>query len=225
MRSQPSLRDSQRRPRHRRTHWSCHPASAPWTPASRSQPRRLPAPRTLFEAAHCCCRSRLLPRQWPPRRLARPTALPPRHRKNPAAGADSSGAAPRDCVLPSPVSQRCDAAERDGGGHTDVLVRARIPTVGRAQSTARSTTSCEATEVSAGTTIRIVDFVFEPAQAEVKVGKTVTWINEGAAAHTSAAYVGGTNTGTPTSSRAASPTPSPSPSPAGSTTSAPSTRR
>lgn len=56
----------------------------------------------------------------------------------------------------------------------------------------RSTTSCEETEVSAGTTTHIVDFVFEPAQAQLKVGTTVTWVNEGAAARTSAAYVDGT---------------------------------
>ncbi len=51
---------------------------------------------------------------------------------------------------------------------------------------------CEEPGISTGTTIRIVDFDFEPAEAQVKVGTSVTWVNEGAAAHTSAAYVGGT---------------------------------
>ncbi len=64
--------------------------------------------------------------------------------------------------------------------------------MGRAQPTARSTTSWQATEVSAGTTIRIFDFAFEPAQAEVKVVSTASWVNDGDAAHTSGAYVDGT---------------------------------
>ena len=52
--------------------------------------------------------------------------------------------------------------------------------------------ACEEADASTGTTIRIVDFGFEPAQTEVKVGTTLTWINEGDAPHTSTAYVDGT---------------------------------
>jgi plastocyanin len=37
-------------------------------------------------------------------------------------------------------------------------------------------------------TVQILDFAFEPAVVEVKVGTTVTWVNDGPTAHTSTAY-------------------------------------
>ena len=92
-----------------------------------------------------------------------------------------SGPASRPCPVPSPPAE-------------GTPVNATPAVVGTPDATpaASSAPACEEADASTGSTIRIVDFAFEPAQADVKVGTTVTWINEGDAPHTSTAYVDGT---------------------------------
>ena len=81
----------------------------------------------------------------------------------------------------------CPAASPTAEGTPSTVTPAAIGTP-QAMQEATPGTDCAGTAA----TIHIVDFAFEPAQAEVKVGTTVTWVNDGATAHTSAAYVEGT---------------------------------
>ncbi len=51
-------------------------------------------------------------------------------------------------------------------------------------SVATPTPAAAACSGSGGTAVAVVDFAFEPTDATVAVGGTVTWTNTGAAAHT-----------------------------------------
>ena len=80
----------------------------------------------------------------------------------------------------------------NGNGTTTAILFLAQGLTGTGAAAAPAASPPAAETATQAATIRIVDFAFEPATTQVKVGTTVTWVNNGPAPHTSTASSGAT---------------------------------